>query len=287
MKVRIAARSHTDADRKNWLALPAMLGLLLGLLSGCALIDPDPTCVAPDNISRVKGGDDCLVISTYKSSETVSSPTLYVVLHGDTSRGGPSIYHYQTARLLAAEARSDVVAVAMIRPGYYDSLGRASSGNNYGRGDNATSENIAAIADAIRRLKSFYAARRVILIGHSGGSTVSGVILGRYPNLADGAVLVGCPCDYAARWAKRGMKRPPRSQSPLDFVSGIPPGTRVVAITGAEDTNTYPSLARTYVDALTARGLDARLVLIPGADHDAAFYAPDVTQAALDFGAAK
>ena len=268
-------------------ALPTLFGLLIGLVSPCTVFGQNPSCSDADNVSWVKGGNYCLVIKTYQSSATVVSPTLYVVLHGDTSHGGSSTYHYATAARLAVAGRSNTVAVAMIRPGYYDDWWHTSSGNNYGRGDNATPENIAAIADAIQRLKAFHHAKRVILIGHSGGATVAGVILGRYPNLAAGAVLVSCPCDYAARWAARHISRSPRSQSPLDFVSGIPAGTQVVTVSGSADTITVPELSKTYVAAITARGLNARFVLIPGADHDAAFRDPEVVQAALNLGLPK
>ena len=44
---------------------------------------------------------------------------------------------------------------------------------------------------------------------------------------------------------------------------------RIIAITGGGDSNTQPIIAIDYVKRLTARGLDARYVEVPGASHNA------------------
>ncbi len=97
----------------------------------------------------------------------------------------------------------------MIRPGYFDDQGNTSEGANFGRRDSYTPTSIAAIAGAIATSKARYHPRRLVLVGHSGGTAIAGVMLGKYPHLADAAVLVSCPCDLD-RWRAMTGRRPRR-----------------------------------------------------------------------------
>ena len=92
---------------------------------------------------------------------------------------------------LAVEARADQARL-------HGSRGFRSTAESFGHRDNETAENIDDIADAIKTLKRVYRPRKAVLVGHSGGATVASVILGRYPGLADGTVLVSSPCDLVA-----------------------------------------------------------------------------------------
>lgn len=250
---------------------------LLALLGSCTA--PAPFCRPADNVTEVAGGGACLVIRTF--APAAPAPVLFVVMHGDTSAGGPSTYHYAVAERLMAGG----TAVALIRPGYYDEGGRTSAGSNNGRRDNYTAENIGTIAEAVRTLRLHHRAARVVLVGHSGGAAIAGVILGRYPGLADAAVLVSCPCDIS-RWRATRGGRWRESESPSDWVSQAPSGTQVVALAGSADDNTLPGLSEDYAAALTRRGVMAQYVLIPGAGHNEAFRSPLVVEAALRLGAA-
>jgi pimeloyl-ACP methyl ester carboxylesterase len=262
---------------------PLFLYLLLVACTGGTQVASLPSACNPaDNITHVNGDNLCLVIKTF--GESRAAPALYVVLHGDTSDGGPSDYHYAVAQALQAGGPAGSVAVAMIRPGYYDYAGNTSTGSNYGRRDSYTAENIAAIADGIRTLKTVHGARRVILVGHSGGAAIAGVILGEFPGLADGAVLVSCPCNITAWRLGRGGPWT-QSESPSDYVSRISEGTHVVAVSGEADTNTGPALSRDYVETLKRYNIDARFEIIPNATHNSAFRSPAVLSAALAEGA--
>lgn len=68
---------------------------------------------------------------------------------------------------------------------------------------------------------------------------------------------------------RRGSNTWTQSLSPHAFADAIPAGTRIIAITGGGDSNTQPIIAIDYVKRLTARGLDARYVEVPGASHNA------------------
>jgi pimeloyl-ACP methyl ester carboxylesterase len=212
----------------------------------------------------VYGGGLCLAATTFGLETAGERPILVVVVHGDISDGGAATYHVAFARLLA---RPGVIAVALNRPGYVDGEGRASQGATLGRGDNYTADNIAAVGGAIGTLKTHYAARRVVYVGHSGGAAIGGVLIGRRRGLIDAAVLISCPCDIT-RWLTQGRRAPwSRSLSPSTYTQRVPATTEVVAITGAADLNTTADLARDYVAALVRRGVPARFVSVEGAGH--------------------
>ena len=176
--------------------------LLLMLMVVSAASASGAPCIAPDNISRVTGGKECLLIKTRRHEERAKASTLFVLLHGNHSSGSPAISQVPVAEALAGSGDDGAVAVAIIRPGYNDAEGNYSSGNAAGRSDNFQTDNIDIVADAISRLKDFHKPQRLVLIGHSGGAAMAGVILGRHPGLADAAVLVGCPCNVAfSAWA--------------------------------------------------------------------------------------
>lgn len=221
-------------------------------------------CEAPSREPYSLAGESGLAMKIASNGE--DADTLVVLIHGAVSRGGPANYMYGLVGYLSAR-RSDIVVVALIRPGYYDDAGNHSPGNNYNRRDSTTPTNNAAIASEINRLKARYGARRVIAMGHSAGASTIGAILGRAPGLIDTAILVSCPCNIR-RWRRQNGWRPfVRSESPSDFIDNVPLTTVVVAITGGDDGNTFSALGRDYAASLKARGVDARFIKVDGAGH--------------------
>jgi len=220
---------------------------------------------AADNRTRVAANDECLVIKTY--GESAERTSLIIFIHGDGYRGGPSDYMYPVAQSFGAKG---VVAIGMIRPGYYDSNGNHSTGNSYREWDNYQPDVIATIAAAVKVLKKHYKAKNVVLAGHSGGSAISGVIIGKYPGLVSAAVLGACPCNVPDwRFMRRGWNNWPLSLSPHEFIGKIDSKTTVVAVTGGKDGNTEPVLARDYVASLKSKGIDATYIEVPGVGHNA------------------
>jgi pimeloyl-ACP methyl ester carboxylesterase len=125
------------------------------------------------------------------------------------------------------------------------------------------------VAGAVTALKKFHGAAKVVLVGHSGGAAISGVILGRFPGLADAALLAACPCNVPEwRIMRRGKNNWTSSQSPHEFIDAIPAASRVIAVTGSRDNNTFPKIAVQYVESLQKRGIDARYVEVEGASHN-------------------
>ena len=247
---------------------------LLGLglfLSASAILAQG--CPQADGVNRVDGQTECLVIQTTKPANTQSNKqkntqkarNLLVYLHGDSSRGGLFDRHFKHFKSFAND---DTVFVGMIRPGYADSKQNASTGDKMGGGDNYTAHNVDAVANAIQALKTQYGARRVVVVGYSGGAATAGVILGRHPELIDNAVLIACPCDLNIRrqgWSKNIVRR---SISPHEVADKVFKTVQVTAITGGADVNTTPAQVTGYVAALNARGVKARYLEVPKATHD-------------------
>ena len=226
------------------------------------------SCAAGDIVNAVRGDQLCLAIKTAKGVQAPDAGAqLLILLHGDVSRGGPSDYHYRIAEEIVAN-HPDVIAIAVLRPGYFDSEGKRSDGNDNGRRDHYNAANIDSMAAAIRTLRVTYRPSRIVLVGHSGGSAFSGVILGRHPGTVDAAILTSCPCDVP-RWRNSGGGRPWKdSLSPSSYIDKVPQNARVIALTGSKDANTAPSLGRAYAEGLAKRGIAAEFLEVPGATHD-------------------
>jgi pimeloyl-ACP methyl ester carboxylesterase len=212
----------------------------------------------------VLGGGLCLAATTFGTESAGEAPILIVVVHGDISDGGAATYHTDFASTLA---RPGVITVALIRPGYAGGDGRRSQGYNYGRTDSYSATTVAAIGGAIEALRRHYRPRRVIYVGHSGGAAIGGVLIGQRPKLIDAAALVSCPCDIARWLAERRRPQWTRSLSPSHHLHRVKRATQVVAITGTDDDNTKPQLARDYAARLAARGVRARFEPVDGVGH--------------------
>ena len=157
----------------------------------------------------------------------------------------------------------------MARPGYTLD-GRTSSGvatRDQARFYRYGSEEIDSIAAAVAALKKHHRAERVVMVGHSGGAVISGVMLGRTAPLVDAAILVACPCDVA-RWRHLNDYRPlVNAESPVDYLRAVPKTAKIYAVTGECDRNTWPVLAEDYVEKARGMGLDATFFLVERAGH--------------------
>jgi poly(3-hydroxybutyrate) depolymerase len=235
------------------------------------------SCPEADGVTRIDGQLECLAIQTTSktTSKTINSANsvkpvhnLLVYLHGDSSRGGLFDRHFKHFTPFVDQ---NTVFVGMIRPGYADSKKNVSTGDKMGGGDNYTAHNVDAVANAIRALKTKYKARQVVVVGFSGGAATVGVILGRYPDLIDDAVLIACPCDLTIR--RQGWKNQKnivrRSISPHEVADKVFKTAQVTAITGDADANTAPEQVTGYIATLKARGVKARYIEVPKATHDA------------------
>ena len=246
------------------IAVAALMVIGVACGNGAEPTSLSDSCNLPDNLNWVAGEGECLKIKTLNKEFSGQNPTLVIFLQGDVSKGGPASYFYSRAEMFV---QSNVAPVVLIRPGYYDSEGNHSTGSDCGRWNCYTPHNVDAIADAIKSIKEFHKARNVILVGHSDGAAIAGVILGRHPGLVDGAILAACPCNIDEWRLSRG-KSAWSSLSPHSFTDGIPSTTQVIAITGDQDENTPPFLAEEYIEGLKANGIKASFVSVEGGTHN-------------------
>lgn len=236
-------------------------------------------------IAWVQGGPFKLKVAIYKSIHLSTHPMLVVVLHGDAPFNKPD-YQDTFARALAA-ADSDLVVAALLRPGYTDPAGHTSEGDRgLTTGDNYNARNTDAIAAAISGLRDRTQARRLVVVGHSGGAAITANILGRFPALIDAALLVSCPCDVT-RWREvmfqktgfDGFRGPVATLSPIDLVARISDKAVIQMIVGDKDDVTPPAISDGYKIAAVGAGKDVTLTRLEGRGHEI-LLAPVVLQAA-------
>jgi pimeloyl-ACP methyl ester carboxylesterase len=233
---------------------------------------------------EVTGGR--LKTQVYSTTPVSARPTLVIALHGDLFDPTPS-YQYAFAQALTqgfhasampdrVRARlgtdvdvNDVVAAGLLRPGYTDNAGDHSDGRRgEARGDNYTAEVVDSVATAARALAQRFMARRVVLVGHSGGATIAAIVLGRHPEVADAALLVACGCGAT------------RSLQPLDVTSSVRLDVTVRLLVGEDDEVTSPDQSRRYAEVLRERGVDAKVIVLPGFGHNIMFTQPVFAEAA-------
>ena len=221
-----------------------------------------------DKITRVTGTNECLAIHTFVKNSETKIKNLVIFIHGDQSDNGPVSGMINNAQ--GTPVPNGTVKVAILRPGYFDKAGNKSTGNDCGRRDCYTVTNLDEMTAAVQSLKNHYKPTKTILIGHSGGAATSGVMIGRTPGIAEGAILLACPCNISQWRFMQGRSGSYNSLSPSDFIKNVPKTTKVFAITGASDTNTQDVLARDYVKSLTDLNIYAQYKSLPNVDHNKA-----------------
>jgi pimeloyl-ACP methyl ester carboxylesterase len=228
-------------------------------------------------VAVIQGGEYRLHTEAFAARDVSKTPALVIVLHGDAPRAKPG-YHYRFAAAVAGQS-SDVVAVGLLRPGYTDPAGNTSDGvRGLTTGDNYNARNTDSIAAAIGELKRRWNARKVVLVGHSGGAALTANILGRHPKAVDAAVVVACPCDVTKwrahmynqqRWD--GWLEKVDTVSPIEVMPNIASELPVRMLVGTADDVTPPSLSIEYEAAAKKLGKNVTLHQLEGVDHEALF----------------
>lgn len=223
-------------------------------------------CPSEDMLNWVKGIKTCFAVETYKPTGSKAA-VLVITLHGDLSGGGKADYTFDIAKIAASEG---AIGVSIMRPGYTGGQ-KTSSGTptrNQVRHVRYSAEEADDIGAAVTALKAHHDVSRVIMFGHSGGAAISGVIVGRSAPLVNDLVLLACPCDVATWRQRNGWEPYVGAASPHEYVSSLPDGTRIIALTGSDDNNTGSYLANDYVARAKAAGIQATFIEIPGAGHN-------------------
>lgn len=227
---------------------------------------------------KVEAQNSELFYRTYSSQGELNSPTLVIVLHGDSPFRTPS-YQYAIARIIAKE-NSNVVTAGILRPGYTDEEGNTSPGiRGNTTGDNYTQEVMDAINRVTQNLVEKHKPSKILLVGHSGGAAISANLLSRYPKTYNSAVLISCPCDLPP-WRKHMKSLQPNSNiwdedvdslSPMEEIGGIDEQAQIVLIHGDKDEVVPMKIARNYNSKLKAEGKRAKLIQLENQPHDIAF----------------
>ena len=274
----------------------------------CLLVLAGTAC-SRDPYARGVGGDirwmdvpqGQLKTEIYGTGSHSENPVLVVVLHGDggTARPRPS-YQYAVAQSIAEGFDKpempeglrqsmgpplrfdDVVAAGILRPGYTDQDGDQSDGRLGNRtGDNHTRQVTEAVVAVVNTLKKDFNARAVILMGHSGGATISANILALYPDTADAALLVACGCDMAVirapyfdRTGYAAWNAPTTSRDPMTTAHQVPASKKVRLLAGENAEIVHTEDIRRLRETMAANGVDVEMVVAPGRGHDLIFVAP-------------
>jgi len=275
----------------------------------CLLVLAGTAC-SRDPYVRGDGGDirwmdvpqGQLKTKIYGTGSHSENPVLVVVLHGDGGSGRLPSSQYVVAQAIAEGFDKpemperlrrimgdpitfhDVVAVGILRPGYTDRDGDTSDGRMGKRtGDNHTARVTEAVATVVEAYKREFMPRAVILIGHSGGATISSNILALHPEVADAGLLVGCGCDMKASRARlyeitghKGFTEPTTSLDPMDYAHLISAEKKVRLVVGENDDRTFPEDMYRYAGVLEANGVDVAVTVVAGRDHNDILVDPQV-----------
>lgn len=270
------------------MVLKQIVGVIFSFAGIILLINPAIADCLDDFKTSVKSTEGCFAIDFMQSVEPAGEP-LVVFIHGD---GGPirrstESYRENYSDQFELLKNAGVNVVVMLRPGHRLPDWRQTTGYPTTKDDNYTGDIIEGIAEVINRLRDRYAPSKVLLLGHSGGAMISGIIAGRHPRAADAAVLVAWGCNTRAWRQWRIDSRGRRGQwynslSAHDFLKDIPKSMRIIAVTGSDDSNTKPSFAIDCVNQMKALELDAEMREVSGFNHSKIFGSTHVTDAVLE-----
>ena len=232
---------------------------LVLFLAACQTTSNVDCGVEVDYVNYIPAGDGCLAITILNTKSAHEAPAMMVFIEGDVrGASGELSISWPVSRLEARHA----ILVDVSRPGYANWKGDKSSGTPQYASMAPISE-IDQVANALENLKAHFGVSRLVVVGHSGGAAYAGVILGRYPDLIDIAVLHGCPCDMKT-WHGDSQVR---ALDPIRYVSSIPKTARVVLIVGGKDKNTVPRQVENYADKLKDLGIPSKFIVTPYGKH--------------------
>lgn len=252
----------------------ARLTPLAALLAAGPTLHAAPAAKQPPLLYEQRYGDD----------RAARVPTLAVVLHGDGDASIAPAYDFTQA---TARALPGSTAITLLRPGYTDAAGRRSPGERgQANGDGYTRERIGEVARSLIELRKRYRRAKLILVGEGGGAALAANLVGIYPTLADGLLLVSCPCALP-EWRRTmtklapgdGYDLPVTSLDPLQTSGGVPPTLRAAVLVSADDPAGLAGYSRTYAEALALRGIAVDFRILPGRSTGAILADPEVAEA--------
>jgi dienelactone hydrolase len=252
-------------------------GILLSALAACANISPQvrrqhaDTLAATQQWQKLSLPTDEFVLTAYVPPALIHSDMLTIYIEGDgfawvtSSQPSDDPTPRDPIGLRLAMRHAPGAAVYLARPCQYvegaDARGCMTS---FWTERRFAPEVIAATDHAIDALKVRYNARRLMLVGYSGGGAVAALVAARRKDVAQ-LVTVAGNLDHAA-WTRLNHVRPlDGSLNPADAwrdLLHIPQ----VHFVGARDNNVGAAVANAYADRFPANARP-RIQMVPEADH--------------------
>ena len=208
-------------------------------------------------------GGDCAGTLAYQAYGSSEKPKAIVVfMHGAVSKGGPADYMYRSARSFA-ESHPDIVAIALLGPGYYDRHGKRSDGWDAQR---RLADDTDPLIEALKALSVKYQTKKIFVLGHSKGAMNMGGILGKEPGLISGAVLIAGIYDIDAIATSRNRSQ--NGISGIKLVSKIDKNTKIVLVHGDADHQVPIRQSEAFNQKAQEQGLSSQLIVLQGEGHD-------------------
>jgi len=264
-----SAAHAAPRERRRWLALAAIAGLLATALGGCATADPAAAAAAAGLLREQISTDDFVLTAFARIERRDQALTVYIEGDGPAWRtrsepsADPTPRHAIGLALAAADPAPNVAYLA--RPCQFTPMPlNPRCDVAYWTRKRFTEDVIASMNQALNRFAALVPGQQINLVGYSGGGALAVLLAARRSDVASIRTVAG-NLDHAAVNRLHRVSPMPQSANAIDFAS------RVAAIpqihfSGADDKVVPPFIARAFVDAAGARCAQARV--LAGMAHD-------------------
>jgi len=236
-------------------------------------------CSKEDYINYVSDFTGCVAITIHNDvnvEESLYNKKIVFFIHGDQIE--PKVTYFDN--FVSNFSIDEAVLISITRPGWINKKNNKSDGKkNISNGDNYIPNiDVDPIYRAIKKIKKKFNSKEIIIIGHSGGAAITGILFGRFKNIVNEAILISCPC-IVPLWRKNyveqlSLKNKIRiclpkyqSKSPHEYVKKIDSKIKINIFVGKDDKNTLPLLSHQYHLLLKNFGKNTHLNIYPG-DHN-------------------
>ena len=236
-------------------------------------------CYKEDYKNFVSDYVGCIAIAIHQNSNSSedlkNKKKLVFFIHGDQL--DPKITYLND--FISNFSSEEAILISITRPGWINNKNHKSEGKkNISNGDNyVPKEDVDPIYRVIKKIKRKFNIEHIILVGHSGGAAITGILYGRFQNLIDEAVLISCPC-IVPLWRKNFFQKlytktnkkiciPKfKSKSPHEYAEKVDSEIRINIFVGDKDHNTLPLYSLEYHLLLKKYQKNSSLRVLTG-DH--------------------
>ena len=261
----------TSTVRKVFTAVVSLF--LLGVLSGCTVLDPDAHADAlaePAHLRRQLVDTGPFVLTTFSRISHPGEP-LRVYIEGDgvawLSRTEPSLDPTPRKAMGLALAAKDPAPnlVYLARPCQFTPMAaNPRCAIPYWTGKRFSPEVIDSMNAAVSRFAALTPGQPVELVGYSGGGAVAVLIAARRTDVVSIRTVAG---DLDDEFVNRlhDVSPMPESENAIDFARRVA-SIAQMHFRGAQDDVVPPSVAQRFVNATGTRC--AQTAIVPGLTHD-------------------